>query len=639
MRRRRLIAVLVALATPLAAARQRTDQQAPSGLILGQVVDAVSGRGVSGAIVTLGAPAPPARPLAELLDIGVPPGPAGATRRGLTTADGRFLFRDLPAGRYAMAATAPGYVPANFGQVRPSGPGQPIDLDDAQKIGDVKITVWQYGAISGIVADERGEPAVGVSVRALRRVIAGGKSRFVAAISATTDDRGMYRAAGLLPGDYAVGVILSQETSPMSAVIASIEGSRQPASDAYRSLTNSSATIVSASGFRIGDLAFRQSSWGVRRPASAPDGRIMTYETQFYSGAASASHASLIQLKSAEDRQGVDLQLRLVPAVRVSGTVTGPGGTGPNLSITLIPPSGADFQSEGMAEAASGATDSTGQFTLLGIPRGQYTLKIRMYPRPPATPGSPAPVGPPAEPSLWAAMPITVADTDLTGLSVVLRHGLTVSGRVEFVGTTPPPTADQIRRMSIRLQSAEGRTSAPIPVDGRATPEGTFRTAGLAGGRYLVSLLGSTLPPGWHVKSAMSAGRDVSIEPLDLTSGDVSDVVLTFTDQTAEISGTVTGANGPDATAEVIAFPADSVAWREIGVPARRGRNERVSKTGAFSLIGLPAGEYYVIAVPGSTVSDWRDPRFLESLSRGAVRVVLDDGGKKTVTLKTAQVR
>src|SRR4029450_2840071 len=72
----------------------------------------------------------------------------------------------------------------------------------------------------------------------------------------------------------------------------------------------------------------------------------------------------------------------------VSGRVTGPDGPGAFLAMTLVPPTGTDFQSEGVAEAARGATDATGAFTFLGVPAGQYVLKIRMYPRaltPPAT--------------------------------------------------------------------------------------------------------------------------------------------------------------------------------------------------------------------------------------------------------------
>jgi hypothetical protein len=446
----------------------------------------------------------------------------------------------------------------------------------------------------------------------------------------------MYRIASLVPGDYVVGVTVIQDTSPMSAVNAYIDaGLSAPRnnSEAYRSMTNSAAGISSsASGFRIGELVLRQSGG---RPAPSADGRIMAYQTQFYPNASAASQASLVSLKSGDDRRGIDLQLRLVPSVRVSGRVTGPAGPGAFLGMTLVPPSGSDLTSEGSAQAARTITDGTGAFTFLSITAGQYLLKIRMYPHPesaaPQPPGA-IPLPPPAEPTQWALMPITVGDRDITDLAVALKAGLAMSGRVEFAGSRPAPPADQIQRMSITLQSAEGRTSSPIATPGRAAADLSFRTAGYPGGRYVAAV--TTLPAGWTLKSVMSGGRDVSVEPLELTDADVKDAVITFTDLTTELSGTVTGPRGPDANAEVVVFPADSVAWKDIGVVARRGRNVRPSKAGVFSISGLPPGAYFVAAVPVASIGDWQDPLFLDKLVATATRVSLGDGEKKTVDVK-----
>lgn len=605
-----------------------------AGLILGQVVDAESGRPVAGVVVALSVAAAAGPAPAELIDL--TPAPASAARRSLTTSDGRFLFRDLAKGRYTLTTTASGYTPGAYGQGRPSGPSQPIDLGDDEKAGMLSVRVWKLGAVGGTVLDESGEPAVGVSVNALKRAITGGHPRFVSAGSASTDDRGMYRIASLVPGDYVVGITVIQDTAPMSAVNASIDaGLSAPRnnSEAYRSMTNSAAGISSsASGFRVGELVLRQ---GGGRPAPAPDGRIMAYQTQFYPAAAAASQASLVSLKSGDDRRGVDLQLKLVPSVRVSGRVRGPSGPGAFLGMTLVPPSGSDLTSEGSAQAARTVTDETGAFTFLGIPAGQYLLKIRMYPHPEtaSSPGAGAiPLPPPAEPTLWALMPISVGDRDITDLAVTLKAGLAMTGRVEFVGSRPAPPPDQIQRLSITLQSAEGRTSSPIATPGRAAADLSFRTAGYPGGRYVAAV--ATLPMGWTLKSVMSGGRDVSVEPLELTDADVKDVVITFTDLTTELSGVVTGARGPEANAEVIVFPADSAAWKDIGVVARRGRNVRPSGAGAFSMSGLPPGAYFVAAVPVAAIGDWQDPVFLERLVATATRVSLGDGEKRTVDLK-----
>jgi hypothetical protein len=323
------------------------------------------------------------------------------------------------------------------------------------------------------------------------------------------------------------------------------------------------------------------------------------------------------------------MRLRLVPALRVSGRLTGPDGPAPFLSVRLVPASGNDMVSEGQAEFARTVSDPSGAFTFLGIPSGQYILKVRLFPRPaPGTPNAAAQAL--EETALWTATPVTVADTDLTNLAIVLRPGLRVSGRVEFSGARQPSPAD-LQRIAIRLQSAEGRTSSPMSVDGRVATDGTFKTSGYPAGRYIANVLASSIPAGWSVRSITASGRDISVEPLELSDADIGGVVIAFTDKTTELSGTVTGPKGPDPAAEIVVFPADSMAWKGIGVVARRGRVQRVSGAGAFSISGLPPGDYFVAAVPGTLPGDRQDPALLAALIRDASRVTLADGGTTSV--------
>jgi hypothetical protein len=670
---RRVSFVLAGLAIAVAGARLHSEQRARgaaptgTGFILGQVVDAAGGQGVSGAVVTIGAPptAPPS--LGELVELGVPPAVVG--RRVLTNADGRFLFRDLARGRYAIAVAAPGYVPGNFGQGRPNGPGQAIDLDDGQKLGGVAVRMWKYAAITGAVVDDRGEPAVAVSVRCLRRVIAGGQPRFAAAgVNSPTDDRGVFRAGNLVPGEYVCGTGASQTTMPVSVIDATNAANAAgnlSTSDVGRAM-QSSFGRADDTGFRVGDFVVRQAvgGRGFTAPPPAAEARMLTYPTQYFAGSSSISQATRITLKSGEERGGVNLALRLVPAVRVSGTITAPGGPGAFLGVVLLPANADEIVSDNVAEAARTVSDASGRFTFLGIPTGQYVIKIRVNPRAVAAAAAPtnvvegAPIAavdiglaapgvgtmggrggslpppPPTEPSLWATQPITVGDTGVSNVAVTLKTGSHLTGRVEFVGSRPQPTADQIQRMTIRLQSAEGRTSSTASADGRAAADGTFRTGRYAGGRYVASVIPATIPPGWSLRSVRANGKDISVDPVELTE-DLNGVVMTFTDQTTTLSGTVTNdRNVPDQNVNVVAFPADSEAWKAAGVVFRRWRDERVNQAGAFLIPGLPPGEYYLATIPSNGPGDTRDPKYLESLVRTATRVTLGDGEKKTVDLK-----
>jgi hypothetical protein len=249
--------------------------------------------------------------------------------------------------------------------------------------------------------------------------------------------------------------------------------------------------------------------------------------------------------------------------------------------------------------------------------------------------GGPPPPPPPPDPTLWATLPISVGDADVSGVALTLRTGVKVTGRVEFTGTHPQPSADAVQRMTIRMQSAEGRTSSPIAAEGRAAADLTFRTAGYTAGRYVASVIDTTVPAGWTLRSVTYNGKDISVDPVELVDSDITGVVMTFTDQTTELSGTVTtSANAPDAGSEVIVFPADSLAWKDVGVVARRWRDGRVAKTGTFAIAGLPPGEYFVAAVAIDAPDDPRDPKVLQKLMPNATRVTLGDGEKKTVSVR-----
>ena len=106
-----------------------------------------------------------------------------------------------------------------------------------------------------------------------------------------------------------------------------------------------------------------------------------------------------------------------------------------------------------------------------------------------------------------------------------------------------------------------------------AIADGTFAFTGVVPGTYALSARFSP-PPGtpadaWMVKSIQSGGRDVSDAPIDVRQGaDVSDVVITFTDRTSEVSGTIFDANGKPAPGYfVFLFPAERLGLVPVLAP------------------------------------------------------------------------
>jgi hypothetical protein len=116
--------------------------------------------------------------------------------------------------------------------------------------------------------------------------------------------------------------------------------------------------------------------------------------------------------------------------------------------------------------------------------------------------------------------------------------------------------------------------------------------------------------------------------------------VIAFTDRWTGMRGAVRTAQAqPDSSAVVLIFPTDPQRWTGDGFSPRRMRSIRASRAGEFSVTSMPAGDYYVIAVPEESASDWQDASFLETLARSAMHVTLNEGDQKTLDLRTREVR
>ena len=361
---RAALAVLVMLAVPgSSSAGQPAPDDPRTALIVGQVVDAGSGRPVSGVFVQCSG-GPVARPAP-----GSPPLPSRP--RVMTDADGRFVFRALAAGAYSLTAIKPGYLDGAFGRRRPGGTGQTLPLAAGEKAGDVTIAIWRYGTISGSVFDEAGEPVVGLEIRALKRTLAGGRRRFTQSLSSiretsTTDDRGQFRVSGLAPGDYAVVSVSQMASVPLSTLEAyrdAVQAGGSTSAALFHPIYEAGAS--SAMPGTAGAMAIGTSVLSLQRtvtPPPAQNGKIFVYPTTYYPAAVSAAQAGIVTIGSGEERSAVDFHLRPVPASRVTGTVTSADGAVGNLALTLTVMAASDTAADTDAVAGT-VTDANGAFT------------------------------------------------------------------------------------------------------------------------------------------------------------------------------------------------------------------------------------------------------------------------------------
>jgi hypothetical protein len=308
-------------------------------------------------------------------------------------------------------------------------------------------------------------------------------------------------------------------------------------------------------------------------------------------------------------------------------------------------------------ETAATVSDSTGRFTLLGVPEGQYLIRVLRIPRP-APPPPPPPPPPPglmppgavptalpvehsvayeAPAALSANQPISVGPDDLRDVTVVLVAGGRLRGRFEFEGAGPRPTSEQLQRLSVTLQpvgsTPGGNQSLPTVVDAR----GQFVTSSYPAGRYIAS---AGAPASWNLKSIQVAGRDASEAAFDLGSSDIDSVIVTYTDQRTELVGSV--ARGQAGSAErimVVAFPADYVRWAEDGMSNRRIRTVEVRPDSGFVVLGLAAGDYLVTATVENVPNTGPDATFLAELAKRATPVSVRLGGRTSIVVSQVHGR
>ena len=595
--------------------------------LFGRVLDAGSNAPVGGAQVTLFAylgPAGPPQAVAFTTFAGASAtSPLASAPRGLITdGDGEFFFGDLPAGRYAIKVAAIGYLNGGYLAPTSTSPAHLIDVVDNERPSAVVVRLVRGASISGTVVDDRGDPIVDAPVQAFNRI---GLDLEEAGPRVRTDDRGAYRIASLQPGGYVVGVVTSARTIP-AAIGAAIDANSSDVFALYEvtrplmivdddDLTATGpGRMPTGAGSRVGDWVL-QGKGPIAPPA--PDGRLLAYATTLYPATAVPSEAATIRVGPGEERTGIDMAMRAGPSMTVSGVLMGPTGPVQNVGVQLRATHTGDDRDVSPTGEFTSITTAAGAFVFLGVPQGQYQL-TSMYMR------SAAPNAGTSSVALFARQPVAVGDHDVAGLTVTLKPGIHVSGRVEYRGA-PPVFSGRVLFMLRPLNATMWHT-LPIVVG----TDGRFSSEGDAPGHYTV-----TWPLAGSVISITLGGRPLFDQSVVLESTDLSDLVVTVSDAPLHLTGSVVDATGaPAAHANVFAFPSDSTTWRQGVLSRPRLCNTAATTSGAFDCVGLSIGEDYVAAVNAETSISIGDPTDLERLVAGAARVTVIEHSQPQISLK-----
>jgi protocatechuate 3,4-dioxygenase beta subunit len=604
------------------------------GLIVGRVLDAVSNVPLASVIVSLAG--------AQLT----------SSIRVLTDAKGQFLFRNVPAGSFTLRATIGGfgqtsgfswaglgpqvgpYLAGGYGQRRPGGLLQPIDVADGEQVADVVITLWQGGSIDGTIRDEAGEPLVDVFVAAARRSSDG---RLLNGPSVRTDDRGAYHLGTLVPGDYVIVVPQLQGAMPSATSDALATTTNRPLS---AKLANSAAPTftggIAVGGSLIGADLPTNTSGNALSPVPQGDA-LHVYQTTYAPSTTALSAATTVRVSPGEAHSGVDVSMRPVRAVAVSGTLVDDLGPVQNFGVRLF--TRGDDTGAIPFDVSFTSTDARGRFTFPLVPAGHYRVVAMRYATTHFGPDVVLPPpGPPRAADRFGAsaqQEITVGDQDVSEIALQLRLGVEASGRVVFRGSGRRPSADVMRRLLVFVSPFEphSRSFAPRPLSVNPDAKDGFGIQNISPGRYVLTVNDAASA---SLLSVSVGGKPVTERPLVIGTADLDDIVIELTDRPAEVVGTVRSRAGlPDADAGVVLFPTDRRRWPEVRVGARMFRSGRTSRTGAFSLRPVLPGEYFVAAVADDATSEFPEPRFLEALAGVATTVRVGVGEKLNATLTT----
>jgi hypothetical protein len=135
----------------------------------------------------------------------------------------------------------------------------------------------------------------------------------------------------------------------------------------------------------------------------------------------------------------------------------------------------------------------------------------------------------------------------------------------------------------------------------------------------------------WTLKAIEVDGRDLADLPLPIEHGKtLSGVRVVLTSRPTIIRGALRDEKQNPAEGTVIVFADDSATWRE---GSRTIRATRLDQRGLFAFKGLPAGDYFLVALDSVHEGQWHDPEFLEGLKGRARRVAIADAESKQVDL------
>jgi sarcosine oxidase gamma subunit len=590
-----LFSLMLALAVLQGAAAQ-----SGQGTISGRVTRPGGTEGISGVDILLVGPltgtAANAAASNPLMIAEIAEGASVPQARATTESDGRFVFRNLAPGQYTVRAQREGHFSAAPGATGGlvSMVTSSVTVSAGNALPEIQLTMVRGATISGRVRDANGQSAPNLSVMAYQIQYREGRQVLSATSTRTTDDRGEYRIYWLSPGEYYVAV-------------------------------------------------------------SSPRSGTATVRT-FYPSVTDFKSALPVPVTDGADVAGMDINLRVAPAFKITGSVVSslpvitnpPRPTSPTFYLL---PRDAGIPIEPTFPTFPNYSTVPGEFEIRGVSPGSYDLVATV----PDSSGRPSP----------GKVRVEVGSRDVEGVTVAIHPGVEVKARVfldgKLIPLSPPP-ALQIPG-PIQLVNPQGGgilPPPPPPPPPPSPPASTFLTAagtlarvflrskeiypqifesaasgnmtsdgaggyvwsGVPEGTYSIQLSGA--PANSYVADIREGGA--SIYDTGFIVGDRPQIVIDvmLASGAKSIRGTVRDAAGKSvASATVVLVP--SIARRQN---TTLYRTTRTSVSGEFTLNNLAPGDYKLFAWESIPNTAYMNATFMEQYEARGQSVTLGSGSE-----------
>jgi Carboxypeptidase regulatory-like domain len=504
----------------------------------------------------------------------------------LTDGDGRFEISGVAVGPQSVSVSRPGFFNPAYGEnaeARPGDPGPPHNVLVAAAMADVEFTLAPTGAIRGRLDLSTGDPADGINVALLKRVVQDGRAQWQSAGTTQTRSDGTYRFGGLADGEYEVFTMPALDSDSLALLVAPGKGGAAE-------------------------------RWG--------------YASLYYPGAREPSGAQAIRLAhGAEAEANFLLTREPFETVTASVVMPQPGAAKAMMSCSAQVMDGAGHELNYVAQY-----DQAAHTVQAALPEGNYSMLVAAAGFPVSLNGGMRTLN--FLPSLWMGeLDFAVAERPVTGLRVALSAPASapVDVTVNRSGTTPAGAG----QVAVMVSPAAAGTSGALVSQYAGGPaDGPLQGTLVQPGTYWLH----TYVSGGLCESSFTAGgANLAREPLTIgLSGVTVPLELTLRDDCAHLTlslpeSAMTLAAGDERFYTAYAVP-DFDFTRDLSPVVLRP-----SVSGTATLNDLTPGNYHVYTFAGDVRLEYRNRAALGALSTPGQAVTLGPGATDTLVLEAPE--